>query len=240
MSKIALKTLGDSCLEFKVLGGFNGYQLMKTNSLSLRTVFSALVLCACSVIPGLGCGDKDAAQSPPASNGSTGGALPNRSVAPPVITIDLDAITTRLGSEFQIQADSIQLMASGKTLNAQQSTAYFQAQKNAALTCQELSDALQKNPRWLASTSKSLEKCTKKAIIARTQAEKALAKSKKAGSAGSTTGQCPADISKVLNDKQLIIARILGMLSYSKAEMETPVAVGESVTKPPVGKTDSK
>ena len=213
---------------------------MKSNSHSLRRALFVLILGTCCVTPGLGCGDKDAAQSPPASNGSTGGALPNRSVSPPVITIDLDAITTRLGSEFQIQADSIQLMASGKTLNAQQSTAYFQAQKNAALTCQELSDALQKNPRWLASTSKALEKCAKKAIIARTQAEKALAKSKKAGSAGSTTGQCPADISKVLNDKQLIIARILGMLSYSKAEMETPVAVGESVTKPPVGKTDSK
>ena len=213
---------------------------MKSNSHSLRGALFVLILGTCSVIPGLGCGDKDASQSPPASNGSTGGALPNRSVAPPVITIDLDAITTRLGSEFQTQADSINLMASGKTLNAQQSTAYFQAQKNAALTCQELSDALQKNPRWLAPTSKSLEKCSKKAIIARTQAEKALAKSKKAGSAGSTTGQCPADISKLLNDKQLIIARILGMLSYSKAEMETPVAVGESVTKPPVGKTDSK
>ena len=144
MSKIALKTPGDSCLEFKGLGGFNGYQLMKTNSLSLRTVFSALVLCACSVITGMGCDDKDAAQSPPASSGSTGGALPNRSVAPPVVTIDLDAITTRLGSEFQTQADSINLMASGKTLNAQQSTAYFQEQRNAALTCQELSDALQK------------------------------------------------------------------------------------------------
>ena len=213
---------------------------MKSNSHSLRGALFVLILGTCSVIPGLGCGDKDAAQSPPASSGSTGGVLPNRSVTPPVITVDLTKFATDFGASFQVQADSLEMMASGKTLNAQQSTAYFQAQKNAALTCQELSDALQKNPRWLASTSKSLEKCTKKSIIARTQAEKALAKSKKAGSAGSTTGQCPADISKVLNDKQLIIARILGMLSYSKAEMETPVAVGESVTKPPVGKTDSK
>ena len=195
---------------------------MKSNSHLLRGALFVLILGTCSVIPGLGCGDKDAAQSPPASSGSTGGALPNRSVTPPVITVDLTKFATDFGASFQVQADSLEMMASGKTLNAQQSTAYFEAQNNGAKIAVQLSDLLQKNPRWQRATTEALEANAKKGIIALYHAEKALKKAKDSRSAGSTTGKCPAEISKYVNDQYLIVTRIRGLMPYSKDEMATP------------------
>ena len=195
---------------------------MKSNSHSLRGALFVLILGTCSVIPGLGCGDKDAAQSPPASSGSTGGVLPNRSVTPPVITVDLTKFATDFGASFQVQADSLEMMASGKTLNAQQSTAYFEAQNNTAKIAVQLSDLLQKNPRWQRATTEALEANAKKGIIALYHAEKALKKAKDSRSAGSTTGKCPAEISKYVNDQYLIVTRIRGLMPYSKDEMATP------------------
>ena len=192
---------------------------MKSNSYSLRGALFVLILGTCSVIPGLGCGDKDAAQSPPASSGSTGGALPNRSIAPPVITVDLTKFATDFGASFQVQADSLEMMASGKTLNAQQSTAYFEAQNNSAKIAVQLSDLLQKNPRWQKATTEALEANAKKGIIALYHAEKALKKAKDSRSAGSTTGKCPAEISKYVGDQYLIVTRIRGLMPYSKDEM---------------------
>ena len=195
---------------------------MKSNSHSLRGALFVLILGTCSVIPGLGCGDKDAAQSPPASSGSTGGSLPNRSVTPPVITVDLTKFATDFGASFQVQADSLGMMASGKTLNAQQSTAYFEAQNNGAKIAVQLSDLLQKNPRWQRATTEALEANAKKGIIALYHAEKALQKAKESRSAGSTTGKCPAEISKYVSDQYLIVTRIRGLMPYSKDEMATP------------------
>ena len=195
---------------------------MKSNSHLLRGALFVLILGTCSVIPGLGCGDKDAAQSPPASSGSTGGALPNRSVTPPVITVDLTKFATDFGASFQVQADSLEMMASGKTLNAQQSTAYFEAQNNGAKIAVQLSDLLQKNPRWQRATTEALEVNAKKGIIALYHAEKAFKKAKDSRSAGSTTGKCPAEISKYVNDQYLIVTRIRGLMPYSKNEMATP------------------
>ena len=195
---------------------------MKSNSHLLRGALFVLILGTCSVIPGLGCGDKDAAQSPPASSGSTGGALPNRSVTPPVITVDLTKFATDFGASFQVQADSLEMMASGKTLNAQQSTAYFEAQNNGAKIAVQLSDLLQKNPRWQRATTEALEANAKKGIIALYHAEKAFKKAKDSRSAGSTTGKCPAEISKYVNDQYLIVTRIRGLMPYSKNEMATP------------------
>ncbi|MEN9669440.1 MAG: hypothetical protein RLZZ386_1347, partial [Planctomycetota bacterium] len=163
-----------------------------------------------------------AAQSPPASSGSTGGALPNRSVTPPVITVDLTKFATDFGASFQVQADSLEMMASGKTLNAQQSTAYFEAQNNGAKIAVQLSDLLQKNPRWQRATTEALEANAKKGIIALYHAEKAFKKAKDSRSAGSTTGKCPAEISKYVNDQYLIVTRIRGLMPYSKDEMATP------------------
>ena len=207
---------------------------MKSNSYSLRGALFVLILGTCSVIPGLGCGDKDAAQSPPASSGSTGGALPNRSVAPPVITVDLVQIATSLGASYQIQADSLNTMASGKTLNAQQSADYFEAQKNMANISKQILDMLKKNPRWQRSMTEALESHTKKGIIASTQADIALQLARKARSAGSLTGKCPADIQKILVDNELIVRGVRGFMPYSKSEMTTPITKSDSL------KSDSK
>lgn len=206
---------------------------MKSNSHSLRGALFVLILGTCSVIPGLGCEDKDAGQSPP-TRSESGGAFSNRSVAPPVITVDLVQIATSLGASYQIQADSLNTMASGKTLNAQQSADYFEAQKNMANISKQILDMLKKNPRWQRSMTEALESHTKKGIIASTQADIALQLARKARSAGSLTGKCPADIQKILVDNELIVRGVRGFMPYSNSEMTTPITKSDSL------KSDSK
>ncbi len=200
---------------------------------TLMLGLSSLVLCA-------GCGgDDDAAQSPPPSGDSTGTTSPKTTFAPPVITVDLAKYATDFGAGFQTKADSVSMMASGKTLNAQQSTAYFNAQMSVAKIAVELSDLLQKNPRWQRATTEALESNAKKGIVALYQAEKALKKAQQSGSAGSVTGTCPANIKKYVADNDLIITRIRGLMPYSKSEMETPAAKG-APTKPAETATPAK
>ncbi len=206
---------------------------MKSSCHSLRTVFSVLILGTCSVLPVPGCADKDAGESPPTSSES-GGAFQNRSVAPPVITVDLVQIASSLGASYQIQADSLNIMASGKTLNAQQSADYFEAQKSMSLISKQILDMLKTNPRWQRAMTEALESHAKKGIIASVQADSALQLARKAKSAGSLTGKCPADIQKILVDNELIVRGVRGFMPYSKREMTTPVTKSDSL------KSDSK
>ena len=196
---------------------------MKSNSHLLQTFFYSLILGSCSTVLCVGCGEsEDATYTTPPNASATDGTKPNQGFAPPVITVDLTKFATDFGASFQVQADSLEMMASGKTLNAQQSTAYFEAQNNTAKIAVQLSDLLQKNPRWQRATTEALEANAKKGIIALYHAEKALKKAKDSRSAGSTTGKCPAEISKYVNDQYLIVTRIRGLMPYSKDEMATP------------------
>ena len=185
--------------------------------------FYSLILGSCSTVLCVGCGEsEDATYTTPPNVSATDGTKPNQGFAPPVITVDLTKFATDFGASFQVQADSLEMMASGKTLNAQQSTAYFEAQNNGAKIAVQLSDLLQKNPRWQRATTEALEANAKKGIIALYHAEKAFKKAKDSRSAGSTTGKCPAEISKYVNDQYLIVTRIRGLMPYSKDEMATP------------------
>lgn len=196
---------------------------MKSNSHLLQTFFYSLILGSCSTFLCVGCEEsEDATYTTPPNASTTDGKKPNQGFAPPVITVDLTKFATDFGASFQVQADSLEMMASGKTLNAQQSTAYFEAQNNSAKIAVQLSDLLQKNPRWQKATTEALEANAKKGIIALYHAEKALKKAKDSRSAGSTTGKCPAEISKYVNDQYLIVTRIRGLMPYSKDEMATP------------------
>ncbi len=156
---------------------------------------------------------------------------PNRGVAPPVITVDLEKIASDLGAGYHARADGVSMMAQGKTLDAKASTAYFDSQMTVARISKELSDMLQKNPRWQASLTRALEKNAKAGIIALYHAENALKKAQKSGKVGTTTGQCPADIKKFVADNSLIIDRIRGLMPYSKAEMDPAKAQGAAAKK---------
>ncbi len=197
--------------------------------------FNFLIFTSCLTILSVGCEEsEDATYTTPPNSSTTGGTKPNQGFAPPVITVDLTKFATDFGASFQAQADSLEMMANGKTLNAQQSTAYFEAQNNAAKIARQLSDLLEKNPRWQRATTEALEANAKKGIIALYHAEKAFKKAKDSRSAGSTTGKCPPEITKYVNDQSLIVTRIRGLMPYSKAEMTPPAS--KSATE----KTDPK
>lgn len=107
--------------------------------------FHFLILGSCSTVLCVGCGEsEDATYTTPPNSSATDGTKPNQGFAPPVITVDLTKFATDFGASFQVQADSLEMMATGKTLNAQQSTAYFEAQNNTAKIAVQLSDLLQK------------------------------------------------------------------------------------------------
>ena len=208
---------------------------MKSNCHLLRTFFHFLILVSCSTVLCVVCGEsEDATYTTPPNSSATDGTKPNQGFAPPVITVDLTKFATDFGASFQVQADSLEMMATGKTLNAQQSTAYFEAQNNTAKIAVQLSDLLQKNPRWQRATTEALEANAKKGIIALFHAEKTFKKAKDSRSAGSTTGKCPPEISKYVNDQYLIVTRIRGLMPYSKDEMTAPTS------KSAAGKTDPK
>ncbi len=208
---------------------------MKSSCHSLRTFCNFLILASCLTILSVGCEEnEDATYTTPPNSSPTGGTKPNQGFAPPVITVDLTKFATDFGASFQAQADSLEMMASGKTLNAQQSTAYFEAQNNTAKIAKQLSDMLNKNRRWQRATTEALEANAKKGIIALYHAENAFKKAKDSRSAGSTTGKCPPEITKYVNDQYLIVTQIRGLMPYSKAEMTAPAS------ESPVGKTDPK
>lgn len=185
---------------------------MTRNTFSIGCRMLVVAIAILAVGSGFGC-EEDEAETPPI-------APANRGPTPPVITVDLVQICTKLGVAFQGRADGVSMMAQGKTLNAQQSASYFQSMMDVATISKEISDMLQKNPRWQPPTTKALEVHTKAGIIALYHAENALKKAKQAGRAGSTTGKCPADIAKFVADNDLIISRVRGLMPYSKSEMD--------------------
>ncbi|MSR45206.1 MAG: hypothetical protein EXS15_07630 [Phycisphaerales bacterium] len=196
---------------------------------------SALLMMTCVAllsIASMGCDEGDDDTTRPATKGP-GQTPPNHGSAPPVITVDLVKITSQLGAGFQGQADALDKMASGKSMSAAESTTYFEAQRTVAVVSKDISDMLQKNPRWQRATTEALEKNAKPGIIALYHAEKAMKKAKQSGKAGSPSGACPADIKKLLGDNDLIITRIRGLMPYSKAEMESPSSKGGSSASPP-------
>jgi len=195
---------------------------MTTHNDLTRTLFAVLALSICTVI--IGCGGGDDSSPTRETDGENYSTPPNRpTFAPPVITADLNKMASDFGSAFQVQADTLNEMADGKTLNAQQSTAYFKAQENGAKFSIAISDMLEKNPRWTRAMTEALEKNGKTGVIAFFQAEEAFKKAKQSGKAGTNPAKCPPDIAKFVAGKQLIIFRVHGMMPYSKSEMETPV-----------------
>lgn len=195
---------------------------MTTHNDLARTLFAVLALSICIAI--VGCEGGDDSSPTRETDGEDYTTPPNRpAIAPPVITADLNKMASDFGGAFQVQADTLNMMADGKTLNAQQSTAYFKAQENGVKFSIVISDMLEKNPRWVRAMTEALEKSGKTGIIALSHAEKALQKAKQSGKAGTNPAKCPPDIAKFIAEKGLAIARVRGMMRYSKSEMETPV-----------------
>lgn len=202
---------------------------MNKHSYPLHSIFVVLIFGVSGTLLISACGETDdPAKSP---NGNT---TPfNSPIAPPVITVDLGKISVDLAVAFQTQADGLLMMANGNTLNAQQSSAFFESQNTTAKMSRDILMMLNKNPRWQRATSESLTSNTKPAILDLMRAEKSFEKAKSAGRAGSFTGQCSPEMKKNIQDNELVVKGVRGILSYSKIEIDTPSSKN-SPSKPDV------
>ena len=191
---------------------------MNTHSYPLQSIFVVLIFGISGTLILSGCGETDDSAKSPNRN-----TTPlNPPIAPPVITVDLGKISTDLGVAFQTQADGLLMMAKGNTLNAQQSSAFFESQNTTAKISRDILMMLEKNPRWQRATSEALASNTKPAILDLMRAEKSFEKAKSAGRAGSFTGQCSLETKKNIQNNEQVVRGVRGILSYSKIELDTP------------------
>lgn len=176
------------------------------------------VAAAATVGLSLALGACDGDESPQAAAPAAKPANPNNvPTPPPPMTVDIDKITSDLGSAYQTKADLTAKMAKGTSLDGAQTKQFYDAQATIANTCVEISELLKKTPRWQRTITVALEKNTKKSIIA---AAKADSQFKKASAKGRPAGAMPADVSRSVQDGTMARMRVEGLMSYSKAEME--------------------
>ncbi len=183
----------------------------------LRTA-SCFVLAA-SVIAAAGCDSGDTTPPPQAARPSAPANAPPASTGP-TVTADLPKISKELADAFLLRAIAKTAMASGKTLSAAESTGLWQAQADTARICNDISQMVKQNPRWKRQVTEALEKYTKAQIIKERKAAKALDAARKKGTAGKPTGTPPEDLMKVAQKHGMAEMQVLGMMSYTKAEMD--------------------